>query len=65
MAYVFANDKEWIRLYLDEMPLNQEDKTNFVMHLYSLNNDYDFKSKGAHLEEKGISEVDSKTHLWI
>ena len=42
---VFANDNEGIRLYLDEIPLNQEDKTNFVTHLYSLNNDHDFMPK--------------------
>ena len=60
---VFANDNEGIRLYLDEIPLNQEDKTNFVTHLYSLNNDHDFMAKGVHFVEKGISEVDSKTHL--
>ena len=60
---VFAEDKEGVRLYLDEIPLNQEDKRNFVAHLYSLNNDHDFKAKGVHFVDKGISEVDSKTHL--
>lgn len=52
-----------MRLYLDEIPLNQEDKIKFVTHLYGLNNDQDFKSKGVHFVEKGISEVDSKIHL--
>lgn len=41
---VFAEDKEVILLYLDEIPLSQEDKTKFVAHLYSLNNDHDFKA---------------------
>jgi len=60
---VFADDKEGIRLYLDEIPLSQEEKTKFVTHLYSLNNDRDFKAKGIKFVEKGISEVDSKVHL--
>lgn len=60
---IFAEDKEGIRLYLDEIPLNQEDKHNFVKHLYSLNNDSDFKAKGIKFVDKGISEVDSKIHL--
>lgn len=60
---VFAEDREGIRLYLDEIPLNQEDKLNFVKHLYGLNNDADFKTKGIKFVEKGISEVDSKSHL--
>lgn len=60
---VFANDREGIRLYLDEIPLNQEDKVNFVKHLYGLNNDADFKAKGIKFVDKGISEVDSKVHL--
>ena len=60
---VFAEDKEGIRLYLDEIPLNQKDKQNFVNHLYGLNNDVDFKNKGLRFVDKGISEVDSKSHL--
>ena len=60
---IFADDCEGIRLYLDEIPLNQTDKTNFVEHLYGLNNDPDFKAKGIKFVEKGISEVNSKTHL--
>lgn len=60
---VFANDEDGIRLYLDEIPLNQEDKLNFVKHLYSLNNDPEFKTNRIRIVEKGISEVDSKSHL--
>lgn len=60
---IFAEDKEGIRLYLDEIPLNQQDKLNFVKHIYGLNNDSDFKAKGIRFVEKGISEVDSKSHL--
>ena len=60
---VFADDNEGVRLYLDEIPLNQDDKRNFVKHLYSLNNDADFKAKGVRFVDKGISEVDSKSHL--
>lgn len=60
---VFANDTEGIRLYLDEIPLNQSDKQNFVSHLYSLNNDSEFKEKGIRFVDKGMSEVDSKSHL--
>ncbi|MDE7335012.1 MAG: hypothetical protein K2N10_01705, partial [Muribaculaceae bacterium] len=43
---IFAKDKEGIRLYLDEIPLSQQDKQNFVKHIYGLNNDPDFKAKG-------------------
>lgn len=60
---IYANDHEGIRLYLDEIPLNQEDKANFVAHLYRLNNDVDFKSKGIKFVDKGISEVNSRQHL--
>lgn len=59
----FADDNEGIRLYLDEIPLGQEAKKNFVKHLYNLNNDADFIAKGLRFVEKGISEVDSKSHL--
>lgn len=60
---VFCGDKEGIRLYLDEIPLNQTDKVNFIKHLYGLNKDPEFQSNGIKFVEKGISEVDSKTHL--
>ncbi len=60
---IYAEDKEGIRLYLDEIPLNQQDKQNFLKHIYGLNNDSLFQEKGIHFVEKGISEVDSKHHL--
>lgn len=60
---IFADDNEGIRLYLDEIPLNQEDKLNFIGHLYQLKDDLAFKNKGIRFVEKGISEVDSKSHL--
>ena len=60
---VFSNDNDGVRLYIDEIPLNQADKTNFIQHLYRLNNDVEFRSKGIRFVDKGISEVDSKNHL--
>ena len=60
---VFCEDSEGIRLYIDEIPLNQADKANFIRHLYGLNNDPEFKSMGIKFIDKGISEVNSKNHL--
>lgn len=34
-----------------------------LKHLHGLNDDQDFKAKGIKFVEKGISEVDSKSHL--
>lgn len=60
---VYSGDTEGIRLYIDEIPLNQSDKVNFIKHLYALNNDSEFRAHGVKFVEKGISEVDSKHHL--
>ncbi len=60
---IFADVNDGITVYLDEIPLNQEDKLNFIGHLYQLKDDLAFKNKGIRFVEKGISEVDSKSHL--
>ena len=60
---VYSGDTDGVRLFLDEIPLNEEDKIKFITHLYGLNNDAELKAKGIRIVEKGVSEVDSKTHL--
>lgn len=60
---VYSGDTDGVRLFLDEIPLNEEDKIKFITHLYVLNNDAELKAKGIRIVEKGVSEVDSKTHL--
>ncbi|MDO4510611.1 MAG: hypothetical protein Q4B68_02185 [Bacteroidales bacterium] len=58
-----GNEAIGIRLYLDEIPLRQDEKTKFISHIRNLNNDPLFKKGNVHIVENGISEVNSKNHL--
>ncbi|MBQ0115383.1 MAG: DUF3800 domain-containing protein [Bacteroidales bacterium] len=59
-----STDKEiGIRLFLDEIPLRQDEKIDFISHIRNLNNDPLFKKNKLKIVENGISEIDSKDHL--
>lgn len=61
----FANDGEldFMTLYIDEMPLRQSDRDEFIQHLRDLANDPVLKRKGLQIAQDGIVEVNSKQHL--
>lgn len=52
-----------LTLYLDEVPLRQSERCEFISHLRSLTNDPILKNKGLSIEEDGIVEVNSRHHL--
>ena len=64
LQYANDTDKEVrIRLLLDEMPLKGDDRKEFLMCLYQLNNDTEFKKAKIRIAEGDIAEVNSKKHL--
>lgn len=50
-------------LYIDEIPLRQSERDEFLSHLRGLANDPVLKNKGLTISEDGIVEVNSKNHL--
>lgn len=50
-------------LFIDEIPLRQNERDEFLSHIRSLANDPVLKSKGLKIADDGIIEVNSKQHL--
>ena len=50
-------------LFLDEIPLRQSERDEFISHIRNMANDPVLKSKGLTISDDGIVEVNSKQHL--
>lgn len=58
-----GNDLDALTLYLDEIPLRQSERDNFISHIRSLTKDPVLRKTNLSISEDGIVEVDSKQHL--
>lgn len=63
LPYADGEHPTSLTLYLDEIPLRQDDRDEFLSHLKSLTNDPLLKKNGLRIASDGIVEVDSKNHL--
>lgn len=52
-----------LTLYLDEIPLRQSERDEFLSHIRGLTKDPVLKAMGLKIADDGIVEVDSKHHL--
>lgn len=60
----YANEElDSMTLFIDEIPLRQNERDEFLSHIRSLANDPVLKSKGLKIADDGIIEVNSKHHL--
>lgn len=60
----FADEKlDSMTLFIDEIPLRQSERDEFLSHIRSLDNDPILKRKGLKIADDGIIEVNSKQHL--
>lgn len=63
LPYADEGELESLTLFLDEVPLRQSDKEDFISHIRGLANDPILKKKGLKIADDGIVEVNSKNHL--
>lgn len=63
LPYAEKGELESLTLFLDEVPLRQSDKDEFISHIRELVNDPILKKNGLKIAEDGIVEVNSKNHL--
>lgn len=63
LPYAGENELDAMTLYLDEIPLRQGERDEFISHIRGLANDPILKRKGLSIADDGIVEVDSKYHL--
>lgn len=63
LPYADNDSIQSLTLYLDEIPLRQNERDEFVSHLRSLSNDPILTRKGLTIAKDGIVEVNSKNHL--
>lgn len=68
LPYAGNEELDVMTLYLDEIPLRQSERDEFVSHIRELTKDPVLKRKGLCIAEDGIVEVNSKNHchfnLW-
>lgn len=58
-----GNEKVYLKIQLDNMPLKGPEKKRFLGYLYKLNTDPEIKNANLHIREGDIFEVDSKSHI--
>lgn len=63
LPYAGENELEDMTIFLDEIPLRQSERDEFISHIRGLANDTVLKRRGLHIANDGIIEVDSKRHL--
>ncbi|MBD5172871.1 MAG: DUF3800 domain-containing protein [Bacteroidales bacterium] len=60
----YANEElDSMTLFIDEIPLRQSERDEFLSHIRGMANDPVLKSKGLTIADDGIVEVNSKQHL--
>lgn len=63
LPYAGVGELDSLTLYLDEIPLRQSERDDFIAHIKGLAKDPVLKKMGLKIAEDGIVEVDSKQHL--
>jgi hypothetical protein len=60
----YANEElDSMTLFIDEIPLRNSDRDEFISHIRGMANDPILKGKGLTIADDGIVEVNSKQHL--
>lgn len=63
LTYAEKGELDSLTLYLDEIPLRQSDRDEFISHIRGLAKDPVLKKLGLKIADDGIVEVNSKHHL--
>lgn len=63
LPYAGIGELDALTLYLDEIPLRQAERDDFISHIRGLAKDHILKKMGLKIAEDGIIEVNSKQHL--
>lgn len=63
LPYADKGELDSLTLYLDEIPLRQSERDEFISHIRGLAKDPVLNKIGLSIAEDGIIEVDSKRHL--
>lgn len=63
LPYAGVGELDALTLYLDEIPLRQAERDDFISHIRGLAKDHILKKMGLKIAEDGIIEVNSKQHL--
>lgn len=63
LSYAPEGELNSMTLYLDEIPLRQSEREEFISHIHALAKDPALKKMGLKIADDGIVEVDSKQHL--
>ena len=63
LPYADKGELRGMTLFLDEIPLRQSERDEFISHIRNMANDPVLKSKGLTISDDGIVEVNSKQHL--
>ena len=63
LPFAKDGDLDSLTLYLDEIPLRQSEKDEFIAHIRSLGKDPVLKKMGLTIADDSIVEVNSKNHL--
>lgn len=63
LPYADKNELDSLTIFIDEIPLRQSERDEFISHIRSLSNDPVLRSKGLAIADDGIVEVNSKQHL--
>lgn len=63
LPYADEGELDSMTLFLDAIPLRQDERDEFLSHIRGMANDSVLKRKGLKISDDGIVEVDSKKHL--
>ncbi len=63
LPYAGVGELDALTLYLDEIPLRQAERDDFISHIRGLAKDHILKKMGLKIAEDSIIEVNSKQHL--
>ena len=63
LPYADENELDAMTLFIDEIPLRQSERDDFLSHIRGMANDPVLKRKGLKIADDGIVEVNSKQHL--
>lgn len=63
LPHAEESELDSMTLFLDEIPLRQSERDEFISHIRGMANDPVLKRKGLKIADDGIVEVDSKQHL--
>lgn len=63
LPYAGVGELDALTLYLDEIPLRQAEREDFISHIRGLAKDHILKKMGLKIAVDGIIEVNSKQHL--